>query len=587
MHVSLQSILVPEGLVGIITLFLPLLWEEMRRTGRISEETLDLMGLPPDETELCRSPLLQWRWRACLITHKALRDQRKLIMERAQNKRKEAEETKANKHASVVVLNRQAEAEVLAAKGTIVVAPGGTKAKRQEAAHAARELISDEEVAQNIGAPDTTKQHFEAISTGEKVTAFAKARDEAYAPCKGRALKNQQAFDARQSAVLEISTPAGALAARAAAVAAAVVTPVPKPNGPAVVFHAQPPKSRVDPLPPPTTTVIDVIQPAWLQQLARGCPLAAEHVAALDTPEKLNAVRATGAALLDKVLPRFADFVTTSDRFRSDELRNRPCWKFINTQLPVLCSILAVHGYVGTAEEVSAKGSLDTLLAQPRQRDPRGGLFVKVESMYHKLLQGTYLHFCDLQAEWIRAGSATGKADRGFGPRNQEHAKGAELLDSKSMDSKFYRECRTNAAAARNPLVFTADNPPTSTWETTIQFVAVGFHRVEDASVVAVMGHRPAAAREYVWRDDLLARLPPPPSPPPPAPPQPPLPSPPSPPLLCRTTTAAAATNTAAANHHYPLPPPPNPPQPPKCVLTMITRCTHHKRKNHRLCQTG
>jgi len=46
MHVSLQSILVPEGLVGIITLFLPLLWEEMRRTGRISEETLDLMGLP-------------------------------------------------------------------------------------------------------------------------------------------------------------------------------------------------------------------------------------------------------------------------------------------------------------------------------------------------------------------------------------------------------------------------------------------------------------------------------------------------------------------------------------------------------------
>jgi hypothetical protein len=99
MHVSLQSILVPEGLVGIITLFLPLLWEEMRRTGRISEETLDLMGLPPDETELCRSLLLQWRWRACLITHKALRDQRKLIMERAQNKRKEAEETKANKHA--------------------------------------------------------------------------------------------------------------------------------------------------------------------------------------------------------------------------------------------------------------------------------------------------------------------------------------------------------------------------------------------------------------------------------------------------------------------------------------------------------
>ena len=376
--------------MGIITLFLPLLWEEMRRTGRISEETLDLMGLPPDETELCRSPLLQWRWRACLITHKALRNQRKLIMERAQNKRKEAEETKANKHASVVVLNRQAEAEVLAAKGTIVVAPGGTKAKRQEAAHAARELISDEEVAQNIGAPDTTKQHFEAISTGEKVTAFAKARDEAYAPCKGRALKNQQAFDARQSAVLDISTPAGALAARAAAVAAAVVTPVPKPNGPAVVFHAQPPKSRVDPLPPPTTTVTDVIQPAWLQQLARGCPLAAEHVAALDTPEKLNAVRATGAALLDKVLPRFADFVTTSDRFRSDELRNRPCWKFINTQLPVLCSILAVHGYVGTAEEVSAKGSLDTLLAQPRQRDPRGGLFVTVESMYHKLMPGTY-----------------------------------------------------------------------------------------------------------------------------------------------------------------------------------------------------
>ncbi len=89
-----------------------------------------------------------------------------------------------------------------------------------------------------------------------------------------------------------------------------------------------------------------------------------------------------------------------------------------------------------------------------------------------------------------------------------------------------------------------------------------------------------AAAGETVCRENLTARSPPPPSPPPPAPPQPPLPSPPSaPPLLCRTTTAAATTNTAAANHHYPLPPPPNPPQSPKSVLTMITGCTHHKRK--------
>ncbi len=111
---------------------------------------------------------------------------------------------------------------------------------------------------------------------------------------------------------------------------------------------------------------------------------------------------------------------------------------------------------MGTAAEIAAKGGNDTLLAQPRHRDPRGALFVQVESIYHKLLQGTYLHFCDLQAEWIRAGSATGKANRGFGPRNKEHAKGAQLLDSKSMNSKFYLACRTNEAARRNPLVFTA-----------------------------------------------------------------------------------------------------------------------------------
>jgi hypothetical protein len=153
---------------------------------------------------------------------------------------------------------------------------------------------------------------------------------------------------------------------------------------------------------------------------------------------------ATGAVLLGKVLPRFADFVT--------QCAFAACWKFISTQLPGLCSILAVHGYVGTADEVSAKGSLDTLLTQPRQRDSRGGLFVKAEHVSYAsaghlpaLLRPAGRVDPSGERNWQgRPATQTGACEGSRAAGHQEHGLG--LLPSAAP----------TPAAARNPFVFTA-----------------------------------------------------------------------------------------------------------------------------------
>ncbi len=77
----------------------------------------------------------------------------------------------------------------------------------------------------------------------------------------------------------------------------------------------------------------------------------------------------------------------------------------------------------------------------------------------------------------------SGAADRGFGPRNAEHAKGAELLEEKHLNSDFYVGYRTKAASQRCPHL----DPPKGSWEKLRQFVAIGFRRVETANTISLL----------------------------------------------------------------------------------------------------
>jgi hypothetical protein len=80
--VCAQTCKVPAGLVDLFKTWLPVLWVELERTNKISEETLDRMGLPKDAMPMCTSPNAPWSWRACLICGEALRTMRRLIRER-------------------------------------------------------------------------------------------------------------------------------------------------------------------------------------------------------------------------------------------------------------------------------------------------------------------------------------------------------------------------------------------------------------------------------------------------------------------------------------------------------------------------
>jgi hypothetical protein len=163
------------------------------------------------------------------------------------------------------------------------------------------------------------------------------------------------------------------------------------------------------------------------------------------------------------VRPRYYDYVATSDRFKKDEQRNAPIWKFGAMQLPSLCALVVVQGHVGTLEEVTAKGRSETLLRLPSHiAAQRGAAFVEVPADDPSIsgLQGAYLHFCELLCKWIRAGSVSGGAARTFGGRNAEHAKGADLGDIASLASKFYVQCRSAKGAQRYPNLSHADNAP-------------------------------------------------------------------------------------------------------------------------------
>lgn len=484
-----QTCVVPPGLVDTLKQWLPTLWVELERTNKISEETLDAMGLPKDSMSMCTSPNAPWRWRACLICGEALRAMRKLIRERGVAKRQRAEAEAANKHAGVIELNRQAEAEVLLAKGIITVAANLSKKKDiQEAARQARELMADDEVAAHLAAADTATAHFDAIGKGDKCSAFSKARDKEYKPMDNRAEKTQQAFDARKTPVLEAFKPA-ALRGGDASVDGGD-DGVPRPRGQPVVTTATLQWSRVDALPRATTTAAQLVKnPEWRCNAAHSFPRAEARINDLDTDVKIEKAAHVAEALLTAVRPRYTAYVTTSDRFKNDKQRNARIWKFGARQLPSLCALAAVQGHVGTIEEVTAKGPSETLLRLPGHLDfQRVAAFEAVPADNPSIsdLQGAYLHFSDLLYKWIRAGSVSGGADRTFKTRNQEHAKGADLADDASLNSKFYQQCRSAKAAERYP--HSPDsNAPRCTWETTGQFVAVGFQHADDDAKIGLM----------------------------------------------------------------------------------------------------
>ena len=67
-----QSTKVSAGLVDLFVTWFPVLLWELERTGMLSEETFDRMGLPRDGVEMCNSAMAPRRWRACAITSEAL-----------------------------------------------------------------------------------------------------------------------------------------------------------------------------------------------------------------------------------------------------------------------------------------------------------------------------------------------------------------------------------------------------------------------------------------------------------------------------------------------------------------------------------
>ena len=146
---------------------------------------------------------------------------------------------------------------------------------------------------------------------------------------------------------------------------------------------------------------------------------------------------------------RFDEYVQTSQRIKSDEHRNAPCWKFMSHSWHDLSAIAAAHGHVGlNADRVIATRDCNE---SPLVSAAGGGTFTPVHGGDDSIgaMQGTYLHFCELLERWIRSGPTSGQEDRGFAPRNKEHAAGAELRNETSLKSNFYVSYRTEAARQR------------------------------------------------------------------------------------------------------------------------------------------
>ena len=218
---------------------------------------------------------------------------------------------------------------------------------------------------------------------------------------------------------------------------------------------------------------------AFRAGMATAFPVGRAAVARLDANEAhLEAVCACANALAT-LKPRFDEYVTTSQRIKTDEQRNAPCWKFMSREWNVLCAIAAARGHVGLDRDriIATKACGESPLVSPAD----GTTFIPVSDGEEIIgaLQGTYLHFCELLQRWIRSGSTSGKEDRGFAPRNKEHATEAEL-GGDAMRSNFYVNYRTTAANDAYPDL----SPARGRWD---KYVAIGFVRVEAESTVTLL----------------------------------------------------------------------------------------------------
>jgi hypothetical protein len=459
--------------------FVKVLFNEVRRTGGVSKKTWDDMGLWTDGSEMCDNEAVTHRMRALDLSSDHQRELRASVLLNAVTKVKQAKEEEANKHIAAVTSVRHAEAEILLSANIIHVDDTvKKKAERQAAAHALRELMTDETVHQHL-AGITDKVHFKAIGTGKKCKDFTRSRKGAKYPlAAGRELQEQQAFTVRGLAVLPefkntIHAPADDVA-----------PPAPRPAPVIISVGLDVPVSRVHEQPaargPPPSELLR--RSAFRAGMATAFPVGRAAVARLDVDEAhLEAVCAC-ANTLATLKPRFDDYVTTSQRIKTDEQRNAPCWKFMSREWNVLCAIAAAHGHVGLDRDriVATKACGESPLVSPAD----GTTFTPVSDGEESIgaLQGTYLHFCKLLQRWIRSGSTSGKEDRGFAPRNKEHATGAEL-GGDAMRSNFYVNYRTTAANDAYPDL----SPAKGRWDKLQQYVAIGFVRVEAESTVTLL----------------------------------------------------------------------------------------------------
>ncbi len=288
---------------------------------------------------------------------------------------------------------------------------------------------------------------FKGISTAGKCKAFARARlGPKTQRLPNRDAAQQQAAAVRPLPVLQAFRPGSQLNG-----------PVPQAGDGVPVFSGTPvvvsvpvPRSRLRELPRPagpTPSALLRTQP-FLNDVALAFPTSREAVGRLSDAELLQQACEVGDAVPHHIT-RLDDYVRYSQRFSSDEHRKARCWSFMAASFNGIVAIAVAHGHFGFDKDRIAKSQPSESLL------PELGLmsaFMEVASGGKDIgaLQGAYLHWCMSMRRWIRSGSTSGAADLGFGPRDAEHAKGAELLEEKHLNSDFY-VYRTKAASQRCP----------------------------------------------------------------------------------------------------------------------------------------
>lgn len=166
------------------------LFNEVNRTGDVSELTWDAMVLWTDTAEMCNNLAVTHRRRALFVSSPGQRELRATALLEAVNRAILVKFDAALKHATAITSNRQAEAEILLAAGIIQVDDAITKqTERVDNAHAQREAMSDDVVQEHIKIVTEGEAHFAAISTTLKCRDFIRARKgEKFPVAKGRAL---------------------------------------------------------------------------------------------------------------------------------------------------------------------------------------------------------------------------------------------------------------------------------------------------------------------------------------------------------------------------------------------------------------